>query len=197
MNESFEKLESEIDATLAQWSDALNVRPPDETVENAKTTTRITLNEALLADTPLPSERTIQRVRNRVREELSAGQRRRWFLSPPAIGAWAAAALIAISFGLIDYNRSAVPEEPSLDDAVINRFLAVNEPLMSSPALTSSISSELDMLEESISTWGSAWSELDELLESLDTETGDQSRAGNESANQIASIRVPLTGVMG
>ena len=196
MTEAFKKLESEIDAELAQWSDALNVRPPDETVENAKTATRITLNEALLADTPTPSETTIQRVRSRVREELSAGQRRRWFLSPPAIGAWAAAALIAISFGLIDYNRSAVPEEPSLDDAVINRFLAVNEPLMSSPALTSSISSELDVLEESISTWGSAWSELDELLESLETETDDQSRAGNESANQIASIRVPLTGVM-
>ena len=196
MTEAVKKLESEIDAELAQWSDALNVRPPDETVENAKTATRITLNEALLADTPTPSETTIQRVRSRVREELSAGQRRRWFLSPPAIGAWAAAALIAISFGLIDYNRSAVPEEPSLDDAVINRFLAVNEPLMSSPALTSSISSELDVLEESISTWGSAWSELDELLESLETETDDQSRAGNESAKQIASIRVPLTGVM-
>jgi len=197
MSESFEKLESEIDVALAQWSDALNVRPPNETVENAKTATRITLNETLWADTPTPSETTIRRVRSRVREELSAGQRRRWFLSPPAIGAWAAAALIAISFGLIDYNRSAVPGEPSLDDAVINRFLAINEPLMSSPALTSSISSELDMLEESISTWGSSWTELDELLESLDTETGDQSRTGNESADQFASIRVPVTGVMG
>lgn len=109
--------------------------------------------------------------------------------------------MIAIAFGLIYYSGTTGPvestDDATIDDAVIERFIAVNEPLMSSPTLTSFISSELDTLEESISTWQPSWSELDQLLDALDAETGDQSRAGNESANQIASITTSVTGVMG
>lgn len=201
MTESFEKLEMEIDAALAEWSDALDILPPDATIEHTRMAARIASREALLSGGPLPSAATIQRVRSQVSKELSAGHRRRRFLSALGIWAWTAAAIVAIAFGLAYYTYTFGPnrpeEEPVLDDAVISRFIAVNETLMPSDSATLSISDELDMLEESISTWEPTWAEWDELLESLDNEAGDQSRAGDGPDLQLVSIRIPVTGDRG
>jgi hypothetical protein len=202
MNESFEQLEREIDAGLAAMGDKLDAAPPGAVGERARMAVHLALNEAVLAESSVfvPSDKAVQRVREQVRAELGV-ESRRWFPATPAAGAWSAAAMIAACFGLIYYSGTIQPGmttgEDAVEDVVIERFIAVNEPLMSEPALTSSISSEMDSLEESISNWQPAWSDLDQLIEPLDTETGDQSRTTDESTNRIASNNVEQKRVVG
>jgi hypothetical protein len=68
---------------------------------------------------------------------------------------------------------------------------------MSEPTLTFSISSELDSLEESISNWQPVWTDLDQIIDSLEAGTGDQSSAKDELPEHVVSISRQQTGVVG
>lgn len=169
MHEDLDKLERELDAALAAWSERLDVEPSEAAVARTQEAVRHELNEAWLADQPIPQPTmaSLDNIKSAVRAELRKvkWQTRLWRWSPVA-----AAAMIAFGVGLFHHVRTDV-KTTSLTNGVDQFVLVANVVFAEDPALTA-IEKELEALEQSIdqfSLTGDFYqSDLDRLGDEMD-----------------------------
>ena len=160
----------------------LSVEPSDAAVLRVKASVRHELNEEWLADqsAPLPSAEAVQRVHTAVREELGqpvGAQRPAWGRMASAL---AAAAVIALSVGvirqagLIKQSSQVVPLEVAEAETHLELFLTAAEEVFTSDTLTGSIHDDLSEIEEDIDGWrsssGGETGGLGDVLREIDSE---------------------------
>ncbi len=208
MHDELDRLEREVEAAMALLPN-LSAEPADAALLRVKAAVRHELNEEWLADqsAPLPSAEAVQRVHTAVREELSqsAGtQRLAWGRIASAL---AAAAMIAISVGvirqagLIRQGPQTVTPEVAEAQAHLELFLTAAEKVFTSDTLTGSIyddlsviHDDLSVIEEDINGWrGSSGGEtggLGDVLREIDSKV-------KESPKGVSRTSRPSQGVWG
>ncbi|MGQ9650031.1 MAG: hypothetical protein ACUVXJ_07965 [Phycisphaerae bacterium] len=180
MNDELNELEREVEQAMALLPSLL-VKPSDATVLRVKAVVRHELNEEWLAGqaAPLPSAEAVRRVHQAVIAELAKP-------AYPRLSAWgktsavlAAAAMIAISVGVIRWagrvGSPSVSPEVAEAERHIDLFLAAAEEVLTLDDLTESIADDLSVLEEDIDGWQSAGGDetggLGEILREMNSTT--------------------------
>ena len=204
MSDELDGLEREVEAAMALLP-SLSVELSDASVLRVKAAVRHELNEEWLADqsAPLPSAEVVERVHAAVREELSQPvgvHRYAWGRTASAL---AAAAMIAISLGLIRQagliggdSRAVVPEVAEAERH-LELFLTAAEEVFASDTLTESIDDvhdDLSVIEEDIDGWrsssGGETGGLGDILREIDSEAA-------KSPKGVSRISHVSQGVMG
>jgi hypothetical protein len=167
-----ENMQYEIERDLAALAEDLAVSAPPAALDRARAAARRALDECWLAahPGPVPSAKAMERVKAHVRAELNVAHSRsrngmvllthgregragRWSRT---LGGLAAAAMIALSLGVIRYGglirSSSQPGELPLT-ASLDLFIATAEELFVEDPFYAAMSIELDSLEYSISQW--------------------------------------------
>lgn len=118
MSKDMDKLEAELDEAVRFWGPRLDAdaRPSPAALARTKAAVNHALNERWLTGvpTPLPSKRVLARVRSAVHAELAARSavQRRTGWSSSMVGSLAAAAMIALCFGLV-HRVGSLQQAPS------------------------------------------------------------------------------------
>ena len=192
MSEPLEQLEREVEAELGLWSDLLAVEPTSVAIGRVKVALRHELNEQWLGEQPVvePTLEATSRVRaaigselERLREAASvegdgvvSSRRRAWIVAVPAL---AAAAMIAISIGLVRYGEvgptTVVPTQTRVDTHVeqvvrlaeehVEAFIALADDVLAEDTFVASVQLDLGEIEEGVNT---VWLSLDSNEESLE-----------------------------
>ena len=189
MCENLDNLERDLDTALAEWSDRFGAEPSEAAVARTKDAVRRELNEAWLADQPmpLPSLETLAGVKSAVRAEL---RKVRWQTRLVRWSPVAAAAMIIIGVGLF-YN-ARINEETNPPSGV-DKFVYVSNTVFEEDPALSALETELEALEQSIDQFGLTGdyyqSELDRLGNEVDTlET---------TLDRMSKASIAMQGVMG
>lgn len=180
MSDELNELEREVEQAMALLP-SLVVKPSDATVLRVKAVVRHELNEEWLAGqaTPLPSVEAVRRVHQAVIAELAKPASARLSAWGKTAAILAAAAMIAISVGVI--RRAGLIGSPSVSPEVaeaerhVDLFLATAEEVFALDDLTESIADDLSALEEDIDGWQSAGGDetggLGEILREINSTT--------------------------
>ena len=166
MTEDLNKLETEIDAMLAELSAKLTVEHNSTTIERTKSVVRHELNEQWLFEqaSPTPSPRILQQVRQAIDHELQKTTSSPWL----RVRIWAplaAAALIAISVGLTNYIRTAQVSQPA--DIDIDIFVQALEETFENNPFTLAADMDLDAIEDNINNLAASSSYEYETLDDI------------------------------
>ncbi len=187
MSDELSNLEREVEKAMALLPSLL-AEPSDAAVLRVKAAVRHELNEEWLAAqaAPLPSAEAIRRVHEVVAVELTrpvVAQRSAWARTAAAL---AAAAMIAVSVGLIRQaglvGSSALSPEVVAAENHVELFLAAAEEVLSLDTLTEPIHDDLSVIEEDIDGWQSVGSGetggLGDILREIDS-TATESPGGD------------------
>ena len=149
MIDDLNKMEAEVDAMLASLSLKLAVGPSPAAIERTKSAVRHQMNESWLAEqpAPMPSSKALQQVREAVDHELKKRMPHAW-LRPRIWAPLAAAAIIAICVGLINYTRTPLIQQPAAVD--LDVFVQAFEEAFEENSFTMAANMDLDAIEDSI-----------------------------------------------
>jgi hypothetical protein len=202
MAEDLDKLEREVESQLAAVGGRLSVELPVALMLRVKAGVRHELNEGWLAShpQPRPSTEALERVRSAVREALArpavTAAQSSW---GRAAAAMAAAAMIALSVGLIHRAGTLKPAPTGLDEDTrshLELFTAAAEAVFSSEPLTASIDSDLSSVEEHIAQWQATSQDDTESLNSILNEI-DKKLAEPEKGKGVSTIHQQVQGAFG
>lgn len=163
MSDELNELEREVEQEMALLPSLL-VEPSDATVLRVKAVVRHELNEEWLAGqaAPLPSAEAVRRVHQAVIAELAKPASARLSAWGKTAAVLAAAAMIAMSVGVIRWaglvGSPSVSPEVAEAEKHVELFLATAEKVFSLDDLTESIADDLSAIEEDIDGWQSAGS---------------------------------------
>lgn len=200
MSDELNKLEREVEAAMASLPADFSVEVPAALLMRVKAAVRHEVNEEWLVGqaSPLPSARMMQRVHEAVRQELEW----RATVRHPAWGrmmsALAAAAMIALSVGLIHkagtLKKDALVAGPDVVEAQqhLDRFMAAAEQVFAADSLTESIYDDLSTVEEDIASWHSTGGEsetggLGDVVREIDSNLTDAPKAKGVSGLPVVS----------
>ena len=195
MTDELDRLEREVEAVMGLLPN-LVVEPSDAAVLRVKAVVRHELNEEWLADqaAPLPSAEAVRRVHKAVIAELAkpaAAYRSAWGRMAAAL---AAAAMIAVSVGVIRQaglaGSSALLPEVAEAENHVERFLAAAEEVLSLDTLTEAIHDDLSVIEEDIDGWQSTGSGetggLGDILREIDSTTTES--PGGDGVSRVSKL---------
>ncbi|NLE58750.1 MAG: hypothetical protein GX616_10340 [Planctomycetes bacterium] len=187
MSDELSNLEREVEKAMASLPSLL-AEPSDAAVLRVKAAVRYELNEEWLAGqaAPLPSAEAVRRVHEAVVAELAkpaAAHLSAWGRMAAAL---AAAAMIAVSVGVIRQaglvGSSALSPEVVAAENHVELFLAAAEEVLATDTLTESIYDDLSVIEEDINGWQSMGSGetggLGDILREIDS-TATESPGGD------------------
>ena len=148
MTEDLNKMETEIDAMLADLSDKLDVKSNPVATKQAKIAVRLLLDESWLAglSSPTPSADTLKRVRETIDNELQKTPRT--WLQPRIWAPLAAAAIIAICVGLLNYVHVAQDSQPATVN--LDMFVQALEETCEEDSFSLAVDMDLNAIEYSI-----------------------------------------------
>jgi len=195
MSDELSNLEREVEKAMASLPSLL-AEPSDAAVLRVKAAVRYELNEEWLAGqaAPLPSAEAVRRVHEAVVAELAkpaAAHLSAWGRMAAAL---AAAAMIAVSVGVI--RQAGLAGSSALLPAVaeaenhVERFLAAAEEVLSLDTLTEAIHDDLSVIEEDIDGWQSTGSGetggLGDILREIDSTTIES--PGGDGVSRVSKL---------
>ena len=181
MNEDLEAMEREFERQWESLGLDLTAEPPPAVVQRVRDAVRHELNEAWLAQQPMPgpSAAVLGRVLAAVRHELARATTGRAHVV--RLGRWltggaAVAAALILAFGLM--YRGAVwplarPSEvvkaggTAADEAAIERFLQAADRVWADDPLTQSIRDDLETIEQNVTQWSTGDTESRDPLDDM------------------------------
>lgn len=210
MNQDLRQLESEVEAMLATWSEALNVQPPPGIRERLRATVGRQLNEAWLTDQPSPSPApaTLDRVRRAVRDELHresqgwASALRPWRIRVPAAAAAAVLIVVGLAYqaGWLSSGSRGLRSDPpgkqyvSAEDP-LTLFAEASNRVWAADPLTAAISTDLDSLEDGLSRTRTASDGVQDTLDDIGDRIDDLFDSGPvDTLGRLESIRAGAVG---
>ncbi len=177
--------EREVEQELARWSAELAVEVPSAVQDRTRAVVRAALDQQWLGDRPtvLPTEAAVDRVRTAVRRELAqarpataAHDANRVRVRPrawPQRYVWASLATAASVLVVIGLVRQRAPSESSLvveaqpRDDTIDLFVQAAGRAWADDRFTSGLRMDLDALEQNLSDWSPAATEVERMLEDI------------------------------